>query len=245
MRLTASRRLVGGDPDYIALRVAGELSRATVSHLRDALLKCVAEQPAGVIVEVDSLRVRDHECLVIFNVLVRWAAACPDSVIVLARPSPHLRGLLRRLGVDRLLPVRATMAEARRTVRHPGGLGCVSQRLAPVPESIPVGRWIAVRACDRWGLAGIAGPAAQIVTELVGNAVQHAGTPIDLVLTYARPRYLHIAVRDGCARLPRPRTPESDEDHGRGLLVVEALATSYGAVPTRDGKVVWASLPLN
>jgi two-component sensor histidine kinase len=118
----------------------------------------------------------------------------------------------------------------------------VAQRLAPVPESIPVGRWIAVRACHEWGLAAIATPAGQIVTELVGNAVQHAGTPIDLVLTYSRSRNLHIAVRDGCPRLPRPRTPESVEDHGRGLLVVEALADEYGAVPTHDGKVVWASL---
>jgi ABC-type transporter Mla MlaB component len=242
MRLNASTRLVGGDPNYIALRASGELSRSTVSNLRDALLKCVAEQPAGVIVEVDSLRVRDRECLAIFTVLIRWAAACPGFVVVLARPTPHVRGLLRWLGIDRLLPVVATMAEARREVRRPAAMGRVSQRLAPVPESIPVGRWIAARACDQWGLAAVAQPASQIVTELVGNAVQHAGTPIDLVLTYAQARFLHIAVHDGSVRLPRPRTPDSAEDNGRGLLVVEAFANGYGAVPTRDGKVVWASL---
>jgi hypothetical protein len=42
--------------------------------------------------------------------------------------------------------------------------------------------------------------------------------------------------------LPRQRTPEHDDDTGRGLLVVQAFATSYGTAPTFDGKVVWAVL---
>jgi anti-anti-sigma regulatory factor len=245
MALSTSIRLVGGDPDYVALRVSGELGLETATHLRDALLKCVAEQPAGVIVDLGTLRVRDGSSLAVFNILVRWLAALPGSVVVLARPRPGVRAVLRRWRIDRYLAVSDTMSDARRALRQPGAMGQMSERLAPVPESIPVGRWLVVRACEQWGLADAAVPAGQIATELVGNAVQHAGTPIDLVLTYLRPRHLHIAVHDGSAQLPRPRTPESDDDHGHGLLVVEAFATAYGAIPTRDGKVVWASLLVN
>lgn len=157
------------------------------------------------------------------------------------RPDYIALRVLCRLGVARCLPVCRSMADALRLVGAPGAVARVSERLAPVPASIPVARWLTVRACDRWGLGGYAGPAGQVVTELVGNAVRHAGTPIDLVLSYGRP-LLHIAVHDRCPRLPRQRTPEWDADGGRGLLVVEALAAAKGATPTADGKVVWAAL---
>jgi hypothetical protein len=176
------------------------------------------------------------------DALLKFIVEQPAGVII--EMDGLRRALLRRMGIDRHPPVCESSAQPRRAVRRLGSVARLSQRLAPVPASIPVGRWLTVRACDRWGLAGAGGPAGQVVTELVGNAVQHAGTPIDLVLTYTRPQ-LHIAVRDRCPRLPRQRTPESVEDHGRGLLVVEAFATGCGAVATRDGKVVWATLSVN
>ncbi len=122
------------------------------------------------------------------------------------------------------------------------GVRVVWQRLAPVPESIQVGRWLTVRACDRWGLSAAVAPARQVATELIGNAVHHAGTPFDLTLTYAPP-LLHIAVRDKCPVLPRQRTPETAEDNGRGMLLIEAFASSHGVMRVPGGKVVWAAVP--
>ena len=52
---------------------------------------------------------------------------------------------------------------------------------------------------------------------------------------------MHVAVRDGSAEVPRIREP-GDDEHGRGLRIVEALSTAWGSTPTRDGKVVWATL---
>jgi hypothetical protein len=37
----------------------------------------------------------------------------------------------------------------------------------------------------------------------------------------------------------------ADAVGGRGLILVEALATKWGHLPTRDGKVVWAMLRLD
>jgi hypothetical protein len=143
-------------------------------------------------------------------------------------------------------PVRVATWEAYRAPRR-ARLARLMQRLAPVPESIPVGRWLAVRACDRWGLPDAVVPVGQIVTELVGNAVEHAGTPIDLVLTYAPPE-LHIAVRDRSPRLPRlprQRNGVPGEEQGRGMLVVATYSAEHGAALDRDGKVVWAALRVN
>jgi hypothetical protein len=56
---------------------------------------------------------------------------------------------------------------------------------------------------------------------------------------------VRIAVRDeGCAPgepHPSPRQPE--EEHGRGLLLVEAMCRAWGAQDAGPGLLVWADLP--
>jgi hypothetical protein len=104
-------------------------------------------------------------------------------------------------------------------------------------------RQLTHRACQQWGLADLADRAAVIVTELVANAVLHART--DLVLSIATlGRYLYIGVYDACGSPARLIGPGSDGRPGRGLLIVEALATGWGNVPTAGGKVVWAALAI-
>jgi len=116
----------------------------------------------------------------------------------------------------------------------------VNQPLAPVPESIIVGRWIAERACRLWRLGGAVRDVRQVVTELLANAVQHAGTRIVLTVSYREP-WLMIAVRDGCPVLPR-QVPGRQNTSGRGLLLVEAFAHAWGAARAGTGKVVWATI---
>lgn len=58
---------------------------------------------------------------------------------------------------------------------------------------------------------------------------------------------LHVAVLDGVPNFPRPQPsgvtpPPSLHGRGRGLLLVDAVAAAWGAMPTRTGKVVWATL---
>ena len=54
--------------------------------------------------------------------------------------------------------------------------------------------------------------------------------------------FLFIAVRDGSPE--EPSTTASGPGAERGLRIVDATAHSWGSLPTRDGKVVWASLTL-
>jgi hypothetical protein len=84
-----------------------------------------------------------------------------------------------------------------------------------------------------------------VVSELVTNAVVHART--DLLVTVARrARGLYLAVRDGQPERPRlaPAGIGCPDVHGRGLFIVEHVASAWGTVPTHDGtgKVVWASV---
>ncbi len=83
-----------------------------------------------------------------------------------------------------------------------------------------------------------------LITELVTNALVHTdrGAEVSVSLTAAR---LRVEVRDHTARRPRPYVPTADDGtHGRGLVLVEALADDWGvdALALGGGKVVWFEL---
>jgi len=66
-----------------------------------------------------------------------------------------------------------------------------------------------------------------VVTELVANVVDHAGTPFEIELHRA-PGRLYVAVRDQCPTPPEPRGMDPHASRGRGLLVVQAVCRDWG-----------------
>jgi anti-sigma regulatory factor (Ser/Thr protein kinase) len=80
-----------------------------------------------------------------------------------------------------------------------------------------------------------------VVSELVTNAVVHAGTELTVRVSLAG-RRVGVAVGDrGAGKVTRPPTPGSGG--GWGLTVVEQLTRSWGVLPrTGEGAVVWAVL---
>jgi hypothetical protein len=79
--------------------------------------------------------------------------------------------------------------------------------------------------------------------QLIANVVRHARTPSQLNVSHFAHR-LHVAVRDRSADPALLAAPVLDvRSHGRGLMLVDALAAYWGCTPTADGKVTWATLP--
>ena len=125
----------------------------------------------------------------------------------------------------------------------------LQQRLPPEPESARLARLMVADACHAWHLPQLRYPAELIMSELVSNAIRHAGTPM-LVTVSRRGTGLHLAVRDGSPTLPPPWRPAPavlgtpSTAGGRGLQIVHRAAAAWGALPThdRDGKVVWATI---
>ena len=76
------------------------------------------------------------------------------------------------------------------------------------------------------------------VSELVTNAVEHAGTNVELRAGVVDGR-LRVEVADGSGELPHPRRPAPQSRNGRGLLLVEQVADAWGVSPTSTGKAVW------
>jgi serine phosphatase RsbU (regulator of sigma subunit) len=54
-----------------------------------------------------------------------------------------------------------------------------------------------------------------------------------------------VEVFDPDLRLPRLRSASSTDEGGRGLYLVEQLATRWGSRPTPEGKAVWFEMPLD
>lgn len=81
--------------------------------------------------------------------------------------------------------------------------------------------------------------ASLMVTEMVTNAVEHGGPPVRLGVS-VHASQARVTVHDAIPLLPRRVHLDLGAEHGRGLVLVAALADRWGAelVPA-DGKRVW------
>jgi anti-sigma regulatory factor (Ser/Thr protein kinase) len=82
-----------------------------------------------------------------------------------------------------------------------------------------------------------------IASELVTNAVKAGPADVALELVIHRD-LISVAVTDSAPGVARMRDPSPDADSGRGLLIVDRLATSWGVDYLAGGKRVWAELPV-
>ena len=80
-----------------------------------------------------------------------------------------------------------------------------------------------------------------VVDELVTNSVVHAATPIVVALEYTSDS-CRCSVSDKCATGPLPRLVERADGSGRGLRLVNAIATAWGVERTDAGTTVWAEI---
>ncbi len=74
----------------------------------------------------------------------------------------------------------------------------------------------------------------------------HARTELQVTVRLSG-HTLSLAVRDGDPRLLHPAGAGAEGDgqgYGRGLLIVDSMADSWGCTPTADGKVTWATVDL-
>lgn len=109
------------------------------------------------------------------------------------------------------------------------------------PASIGEARRFVAEVLDGEVEADQLDAALVIASELATNAVLHAGTGFELVLRVGEGG-LRLEVHDGDPRLPHRKRYSATSGTGRGLILVESLATVAGAEQTEGGKVVWAVL---
>ena len=146
-------------------------------------------------------------------------------------------------------------------------LASIERAFPAEPIMVSEARRLAAQTFRSWGMdAEQTELGCLLVSEVVTNAVLHAsitpspGHDLDLdigplpVPARGRAREFALRLRRGATavwvevfdpdlRLPRIRTAGVNDEGGRGLYLVEQLATRWGSRPTSDGKAVWFEMP--
>jgi len=126
--------------------------------------------------------------------------------------------------------------------------GVLRAELPASPASARQARSAVRRALAAWGIGDPSGDAELLASELVANSAEHARGPISLALRRrAQPdgrRGITCEVTDTSPGMPRPRQAGPDDERGRGLAIVAALAADRGVRAGPGGKTAWFTLAL-
>ncbi|MFE5663309.1 ATP-binding protein [Streptomyces niveus] len=124
-----------------------------------------------------------------------------------------------------------------------------SRRFTRSDASVPAARAFTREVIDAADTAIVGSALDDVllcVSELATNAVRH-GVPVGgalLVKVGADEHRVRVECHDANRRRPRLRHPADDDQTGRGLLLVEAIASRWGTDERPFGKYVWFELDL-
>jgi anti-sigma regulatory factor (Ser/Thr protein kinase) len=164
-----------------------------------------------------------------------------------AAPEGDLDGQLGDTAELRIRPVAARLAD------HPASeWPCRSfLELGALDGAVPSARLHARHVLREWGVASLGEGAELVVSELVTNGVKasramtHAAIRLWMASDKVR---VVICVWDASPEPPVRMDAPEDAEHGRGLLLVEAVSEQWGWFPAEPGnawadshgKIVWA-----
>jgi anti-sigma regulatory factor (Ser/Thr protein kinase) len=236
--------VVAGHP--VVLCPSGVLTAVTGPQLRTALLSCLADQPAALVVDASSLALGpaadDEMGLLGLGNAARESQRWPGTRIAMAAAS-ELHLAAARLGIQDSVDWCPDVASAVTELRGVATPPTARERIASDRDAPSHARAAVQAFCERQRVGGDRDAAQLVASELVTNAVVHAGTSIDLTLRLVS-SVLHIAVRDLGPGRPQIADIDESAESGRGLLLVDALASSWGTFFPDNGKVVWATVPV-
>jgi CheY-like chemotaxis protein len=114
--------------------------------------------------------------------------------------------------------------------------------LGPDTGGVPLARQFLRDRCREWACGEVVDDALLVTTELVTNALVHAG-PLCELRAVLSGTVLRLQVSDSGVGMPDPRAAKDTDEGGRGLLLISALCAAWGTVALpAGGKVVWAEL---
>jgi hypothetical protein len=222
---------------YPLIYFTGVLDDASAPAVRSVLLDVLADQPQAVVVDVGDLEAEQPAGGAVLRDVRRDTADWPAARLALC--DFHGDDRWKASG----WPVWPDGTAALAALGKPDPDRRLSLPLEPVVGAARRSRELITEACGRWELPQLAGSACIVVTELVNNVVAHARTPMT-VLVAVHDDGMTVAVRDSSPVTPmytgQPVAPTSYG--GRGMLLVDSVATRWGSLGLTNGKVVWALL---
>lgn len=220
----------------------GTLDFITYPALRDTLLKYAAEQPEGLLVELDDLAMASAHVAAVFSLVAMRVSDWPGIPVLLVMTDQARRSRLSDSLAGKDVQVHESVPAAIAALDRPPLRTRSVIELVPSPVSARRARYFVRMNCSRWGVAELATDAMTVVTAFVENTLVHTSSPAFLRLEH-RHGVLTVAVTDDD---PSPAVLRERLEGGvapSGLLLVASVAQVWGCVPTMNGgKTVWALL---
>ena len=118
-----------------------------------------------------------------------------------------------------------------------------SFELPPSRSSVPTARHVLQELLRAWEAPQDHDDAALLVTELVSNVLDHVGGEATLTVEVdSSGDWLRIGVVDGSAVPPVVQELDQARPRGRGLRMLQLIASRWGSDEVGDGKRVWFEL---
>jgi hypothetical protein len=223
------------------LEVAGLLG-AVAPDLDQAIQLALAEGPRGVVCDLTATVAGGHpDAVQALASAGRHVLDWPAIPVAVVCRDPQVRQALAADPLGGHLIVTETLFSALSAVLSTPPVSVQRLRLAAHPTAPRAAREFVTRALGDLGLSGVIPCAVLVVSELVAHSSVHAGTDIDVTLTWDR-GVLRLTVGDHGPALAGQPLCDLDR-RGRGLTIVDGLSRGFGFLPAADGgKLGWAVL---
>src|SRR5215218_5493470 len=227
---------------FVVLTLAGRLDLAAAPQLQRAILKQLAQQPPAIVCDLSQVEAIDPLCAGVFTSIRHPALSWPGTALLLCGTRPTVADTLLQQGVASRLAMYPSLDQALANAHAQPPWLHEQLALDPVPTAARDGRAFLREVCGRWGMQGLADPAALLASELVTLAVVHAGTALELRVELLGSR-LRVAVHDQDPSLLGLLAAREETDRRLGLLIVDQVATAWGVRQEETGgKTVWCTL---
>jgi DNA-binding NarL/FixJ family response regulator len=117
-------------------------------------------------------------------------------------------------------------------------MAAASSRLPRDRRSAGAARRFVEDTLDSATATDVVETATLLVSEVVANAVVHAGSVLDLKIWVDTER-LRVEVADGLPVPPMVKQGSADTTTGRGMFLIDSLADRWGTELHEGGKTVW------
>ena len=116
--------------------------------------------------------------------------------------------------------------------------------LAPESSSLSAARRFVSSMLELWDYEDPDEVVPLLTSEIVSNAVRHAGGSVGLEMVLVDGETLRVHARDESPDTPVIRRPSPDGIGGHGLTIIESLARRWGVERHGGFKVVWFETPV-
>jgi anti-anti-sigma regulatory factor len=222
----------------------GLLTTRNRRRLRTAVLKCLADCPTAVVVDLSDCELVDQLAAAVFVAVRREAAAGPAINVLLCGASGAMADRIKAL--DPGQPMYRTRREAVDAIdRVPVVTNWRRERLPVAPESTSLAGCLVADACADWHLPDLIHPARSVMFELVQAAYVCSPEELRIIVSH-RPGRLLLSVRshvpaghwDDCAL---------DRQAQRGstrLPTTQPVAVTYYRTVIVSDHLNWAHLSI-